>query len=95
MEDIGRHPDSGNPIENEHEYETIEGYGTTCPFCEEDIELEYDLEGLFWAALDSQESKDKCWNCGAELKISYVFIELAEDFCAMVQVEVEATKRMT
>lgn len=94
MEDIGRHPDSGKPPEYEHEYETRTSYETVCPWCDEDVELDHDIEGVFWMALGKRYDKQECWNCEAQLEISYSFVELGEGFAARVEIEIAATKRI-
>ena len=92
MEDIGLHPDAGKPPE----YEIREGYGMVCPWCGEDLNLEFDdyPEDLFKAAADQLFDKDECWNCRAELTIYYSLVMSDEPLSARVEIEVEATKRV-
>lgn len=95
MEDIGLHPDSGNPIEREHGYETIEGYGLVCPWCKTNLDPGYDLEELFEMAFNEVTEFDRtCHGCEATLEIRYSFLALAEPYTAKVVIEVEATKRI-
>ena len=92
MEDIGLHPDAGKPLE--YEYDTRVGYDFTCPFCEEDIDEDYCLLDMFWAAIKGDVLETKCWDCGVDLSVVFEFVELASPYAAEVGFEVTASKRI-
>lgn len=94
MKDIGMHPDHKSMSPDQKNYEITHGDGSKCPWCEEDIVIDEGLEFVFLNAIEESRTEESCGNCGAELKITYLFVELAYPYSARVDFEIEATKKV-
>jgi DNA-directed RNA polymerase subunit RPC12/RpoP len=78
------------------DYETSKGEGDKCPWCGEVIEEIYSefLECLIQSAIDQETTNYRCGNCGAELRVEFLFVPLADKYSASVEFEVEATVKV-
>ena len=96
MMDIGMHPDHRSMAPHQKNYETEHSYSDECPWCGELIEAIADegMDCLFQRAIEQDVLTDHCSNCNAELKISYLFVPLADSNSARVEFEIEARKKV-
>lgn len=96
MEDIGMHPDTRSMHPDQKNHETTFNEGDECPWCGERVEdiADTDLGSLFQSAIAQDVTESICGNCGAELKITSLFVPLSWPYSASVEFEIEAAVKV-